>query len=352
MRFRNFIPHSYKPKTLVFLIFFFVSLFVLGTILAGYGSTDLISNGQEEKNRIRMKLNGELIPFEVNDSQPFSLLLSPTVGANFSLNELEEGISLADAYPELGGAYKITTDAFKIQFVDDKLFVSAVIRDSNGNKIAQIVNNEWKLTNPDTLLYWDRNFNAYALEIINSNSVPTFQVLMTGPNQIQIGGFFYTTPEEGIYIYNVEGKHILDTIIYPDLSYDTSYRELHGADIIFLGNQGVSRLESYVGNSTIFQYPALTQPENLGKLASPLFFSDDPYAEVNSKIQIGYYLFYGGGVLAGISITVLPFVIAALIGNRKKRETPPVIIHKHYNYYLDRKQKKRKKRNEKKKKRN
>lgn len=282
----------------------------------------MIPNAQKQKDMIISTINGELIPFEVDPSKPFYLSISPTINATFSFDELKNGISLSDAFPDLSGTYGIAADDFKIEFINGKISVSAIIRDSNGIKIAQIANNTWKMVNPDTLLYWDRNFNAYAFEIINSNNVPTFQVFMTGQNEIQIGGFFYTSPPEGIYIYSLDGIKILTTEIYSDLSYSTGYLEKQGAGFLFLGNRGISGIESLVGDRRIFKYPALNNPENLGKLASSEIPSDNPLAKSDQTLFQGLLMQIFGTIFVFIAGVGIPtFVIESKSKGIKDKRT-------------------------------
>jgi len=284
--------------------------------LAGYGSIDLIPSGQEEKTEAVKALNGEIIPFEIDLNQSFRVCLSPQIDwFNYSIEDLSKGIELRSVLYD-----KIATDQFKIQFIDNRLMVSATIRDSNKNIIAQIVNNTWKTVDPSyQLAFWDRNYNAYAFEIIGSNYIPTFQVIMFGPNKIQIGGLFYLEGGGSIYITPLKNG---DAVIY--VNPPNEHRE---------ENETIT---------TIFNYPCMTKPENLGKMVDPIYPSDDPLAAANSKIQIGYSLFYGGSVLAAFSLTIFSLAIAALFEKRKPQAKPTTIIQHHYNYYLDRKRKKRK----------
>jgi len=196
------------------LIIFLILLLVIGSILTSYGSLDLVPNGEKDKDNAIRALNGEIIPFEIDPTQPFRVMLSSDIDwFTYSIEELAQGIDLNNVLYD-----KIMTDQFKIQFIDNKLSVSANIRDSDGNLIAHIVNNAWKTVDPShQLAFWDRNYNAYAFEIIGSNNKPTFQVIMVGPNRIQVGGLFYTQGGGSIYIAPLSsGDAMLYVNVRPD----------------------------------------------------------------------------------------------------------------------------------------
>ena len=233
---------------------FLVSLLILGAILTTYGGLYLVPTGQQEKNNAEMTLSSEIIPFNVDYTQPFDIMLSSSLHFLYNVSDLANGFDLSTLPPFT--AMKLVPYQLRIRFDNDKMLVSATVRNSNGTIIAQIVDNEWKTVNPDTLLFWDRNYNAYAFEIIGINNRPTLQVIMVGPNAIQIGGLLFTKTGS-VYIAPA-----------PD-----------GADIyVNLGNQ---HREDNATIQTIFQYPCLTDPNNLGKMNNPVYPSSNPLAQAN-----------------------------------------------------------------------
>ena len=289
-----------KRKSLRRLYFFTVvllALFIIGTTLAGYGSLDLIPSGQQEMNRVMEALSGKISPFKVDMTQPFDLMLSPGVTLRYTGLDLSKGFYLNTA-PYFRG-YNLTDSQFQVQFDKDRMYVTANIKDSNNNLIAQIVNNTWTTVNPHyELAFWDRNYNAYAFEIITSDSVPLLQVVMVGPNKIQLGGIFYTKNGRVAFFPAGENAEILQNVTDEELK-----------------NRHID---------LIFEYPALTSPSNMGKMRSPWYYpSSNPLSEPDSKIQTGYILFYFGTILAAVSLTVMSFVIAAIIERRKKPQTIP-----------------------------
>lgn len=254
-----------------------MTLFIIGLILISLGGL-LVTIGFDNRNKAIMTVNGELNPFPVDISKTFHFQLAklPYPDTNltdikFTGKELEEGIDMNQIFPAASGVGSpFTPNQLKIKFVDNKLSVSTILTNSNGTTIAQIVDNQWKTVEPSSLLFWDRNYNAYAFEIIGSNTVPTFQVIMVGPNRIQIGGLFYT--ERGsIYFQPVEDGAVLHV--------NQTDAELVDADI-----------------PTIFRYPALTKEANLGKMNDPYYPSSDPLAIPTWTIITGVILGLFGSI--------------------------------------------------------
>jgi len=189
-----------------------ILLLAIGAFLVPIGGLVTEIGWTNRQNAI-MSMNGELIPFDVDLSKPFDIMLSAGVTFQYSNIDLANGFNLSTIFPF---GINFVDDQFRIQFMNNKISVSADIRNSNNTIIAQIVNNEWKTVSPDTLLFWDRNYNAYAFEIIGSNNIPTLQVIMVGSNRIQIGGLFYTqtgsiyiapAPDGAMMYVNVGEQH-------------------------------------------------------------------------------------------------------------------------------------------------
>jgi hypothetical protein len=88
-----------------------------------------------------------------------------------------------------------------IERIDGKLKLSTKITDENGNLMAEIQKNEWKLSPPPNT--WDRNYRDDALEVIDSKGLVVLQVRML-PSKIQLqgalGGRTLVTWEESGYL--------------------------------------------------------------------------------------------------------------------------------------------------------
>jgi len=251
--------HAWQRRIILLVVGAF--LLPVGSLISGIGWTD--------RQNVIMAMNGELIPFTVDMSKPFDILLSADVTFQYSSLDLANGFNLTTIFPF---NINFTDDQFQIQFINNEMFVSANIRNSDNTLIAQIVNNEWKTVNPDTLLFWDRNYNAYAFEIIGSNNIPTLQVIMVGPNKIQIGGLFYTRTGS-IYIAQAPGG----AVMYVNVGDE---HQEYGKNIL-----------------RIFRYPALTNPSNLGKMLNPIYYSSDPLSESTWMMVFGIVMAALGGIM-------------------------------------------------------
>lgn len=73
---------------------------------------------------------------------------------------------------------------FTVESSDGNIKVSTRITDSDGNLIAKIVRNEWKVFPGRS---WDRNYSDDALEVRDSRGLVVLQV-RTYPDRIQIQG--------------------------------------------------------------------------------------------------------------------------------------------------------------------
>ena len=231
-----------------------IAVLIIGAFLVPIGSAIFVE-GWDLRQRAIMTLNGELNPFPIDLTKPFVVAISKISGnltdKTFSIADLAKGIDLRQIFPA-----NFTSNQFKIDFIDNRLSISADIRNSDGTRIAQIINNEWKTVDPSTLLFWDRNHNAYAFEIIGSDGIPTLQVMIVGPNRIQIGGLFYT--ETGsLYFEPVPDG----AVIY-----------------VNAGNEHRER-NAIVPIPKVFKYPALTNSDNLGKMTDSYYPSSNPLAE-------------------------------------------------------------------------
>ena len=277
-----------RRKSLALLI---ISAFIV--VIAGEVS---YINWEARQNAIDT-LNGQLTPFPIDLSNPFKLLLSQGVVFSYDSVDLSQGFNLTSLFPF---GINFTDSTFSINFVNGKMFVSAEIRDSNNTLIAKIVNNEWKTVNPDTLLFWDRNYNAYAFEIMGLNNIPTLQVIMVGQNEIQIGGLFFTKTGS-IYIAPMKNG---EAMMY-----------------VNVGNQHLEEKDTIY---TIFKYPCLTNSSNLGKMNSSFYPSSDP-------LLLPTILFIGGIAVSSIASITFAFALESYMFQRRvKQESRRIITTKQH----------------------
>jgi hypothetical protein len=233
-------PHiSMRKKTALLALILSVFLVVIGGILGPI-------EWDSRENTISA-MNGELIPFPIDTSKPFNLYLSGGFPIPLSSDDIENGFNLA----QLLYAANLSYNQFTIHFDNSKMYVSAVITNSNNQTIANIHDNNWQTVNPDSLLFLDRNYNAYAFEILGINGIPTIQVVIRGPNEIQIGGLFYTK----------NGRVDIAPMA-------------NGDGMLYLNPTDEQLIKANI--PTLFKYPALTNATNLGKMINPLYPSSDP----------------------------------------------------------------------------
>ena len=64
-----------------------------------------------------------------------------------------------------------------VRMIDRKMYVSTVIRNMNGEIVAQLRDNEWHLNRRN---YYDRNFNEQAIEVVNHSGKVVLQVVNLG----------------------------------------------------------------------------------------------------------------------------------------------------------------------------
>jgi hypothetical protein len=126
----------------------------------------------------------ELIPFQIDSQKEFEVQMG---GFHFmtTTTELSSGLDLSDYIYISSFSYP-----FQVSLSSERLLVSAEIKNANGDIVAKIASNQWSV-NYNPIVTYDRNYNAYALEVIDSDRVPTLQVVMTPENKIFIGGVFY-----------------------------------------------------------------------------------------------------------------------------------------------------------------
>ncbi len=271
-----------KKPTVWVLIF----LTIAGIAIQQYGNF-IYQEAEQQLTDKKRAFNGELSPFEIDLEKPFYLYFGSGTPFHCTAKELVEGINLSNFLTTPWG--NLTSDEFHLDLYNDKFRVSAIIRDSNGNPIVRIINNTWYAVDPSYKLdYCDRNYNAYAFEVITFDYVPILQVAMVGPNEIQLGGLFYT--ENGF-------RRIAPTS--------------NGGATFSYYPKGMS-IEEANKNVTIpllFKYPALTNSSNLGKMENTVYPTTNPLADANSKQQVGLGLQIVGGVMAAIFMAIFPLTL-------------------------------------------
>jgi hypothetical protein len=165
-----------------------------------------------------------------------------------------------------------------IDITGNNLNVSAEIDDSNNVTIAKIANNDLQNVQNSSLVY-DRNYNTFIFEVVDSYLVPILQ--------IRLG------PSNSIYI-----ERIVDTA--------------HGRLLAVPGS--ISSIPS--GNvsgsiNPLFEYPSAS---HLGKTIKPLYDSGDAIENATLEIAFGAFL-----LAIGLVFIVFSLVNYAVIRKEKKK---------------------------------
>lgn len=218
---------------------------------------------------------GELLPFGIDSQKPVEIQCGGvTVG--ITLDQLSEGFDLSRYVNLVGFDYP-----FHVALKDQRFLVSVDVKNANGETVAKIVDNQWSVNNNNVIAY-DRNYNSYAFEAIDSDLVPVIQVVFKPQNRMYLGGFFYSPNWTVLLLPNNT------SVINPSLT-----------DL----NESLPR---------IFKYPS---EENLGKMVEPI-----PYQVSRASTQV----FNLGVVLTAVGIplsiygTVKTDYVQARVGMYRK----------------------------------
>lgn len=274
-------------KLMVFLGAIFIMLTVIGIILHYHGN-NVVFEGRQEKEKILSAYRGTLTPtYSINLSQPFTVSIG-TISTNFTVDELVNGIDLTN-FIHIEVNQKIVIFPVKFTLEGNIIHVYAEIKDENNKTIGKVIDNDWWVANPQsTASVWDRNYNAFAFELIDGNKIPVLQISMRQQNKIDIGFSLYS---QGLpYYFGIT----MGTLI---------------------GQPSDEDLQQ-IRSSTLFLYPS---DDFIGELRDSTGSTNNILADVNKKIQLGNNLAIIGSILAAIfGISVGSFIIAVLRERGKK----------------------------------
>jgi len=220
-------------------------------------------------------------------SQPFTVSIG-TISTNFTVDELVNGIDLTN-FIHIEVNQKIVIFPVKFTLEGNIIHVYAEIKDENNKTIGKVIDNDWWVANPQsTASVWDRNYNAFAFELIDGNKIPVLQISMRQQNKIDIGFSLYS---QGLpYYFGIT----MGTLI---------------------GQPSDEDLQQ-IRSSTLFLYPS---DDFIGELRDSTGSTNNILADVNKKIQLGNNLAIIGSILAAIfGISVGSFIIAVLRERGKK----------------------------------
>jgi hypothetical protein len=157
-----------------------LSLGVLFTIIGPIAiSYSLVLADKESRAMI-----GELLPFRIDSQQPVEVQCGG-FHVMMNMSQLSNGFNLTRIV-NMGFDYP-----FHITLKDQKFLVSVDLKNAIGETVAKIVDNQWAV-NINPVIAHDRNYNAYAFEVIDSNQIPVIQIIFLPENKMYLGGFFYS----------------------------------------------------------------------------------------------------------------------------------------------------------------
>jgi hypothetical protein len=233
-----------------------ITLLAVSILMLVVGATMLVEGqnmtnvGNREKENAILTLKGELMPFEINMSKDFVVLFGG-VGTVCSVQDLANGINLNRSV-NIGVSYPV-----QIRFVNNKLSVSAEIKNADNVTIADTVNNEWT-PSPNPSFVRDRNYNSFAFEVVDSDSIPVLQVIVVGDNRIRVG--LSAFGQGGRVIVTQSGEVYLNP-----------------------SEQAIGEMR----NSTMFKYPSSS---HFGEMVNPISFGGGLLSESARTITVGLIL--------------------------------------------------------------
>lgn len=245
-------------------------LLVLGAFLNNYGNTVLVPDGQQEREKIISAYRGTLTPaYTINTSEPFTVSIG-TISTTYTADEFAAVIDLTKLIHIVENNQTVSLPV-GITFENNIVHVFAEIKDENNEIIGKVVDNDWWTASPQgTASIWDRNYNAYAFELIDGDKMPVLQLLIGQPNRVDIGFSLFS---QGLSFY----FGITTGIIFGSL-----------------GPEDFQRIRS----STLFRYPS---SEHLGELVNSTGYpTSNVLAGANAKIQLGRTLSIVGTIFMAI----------------------------------------------------
>lgn len=166
-------------------LIFGMSLLVIGLPISTFGGF-IAKEGWEKRHRA-----------EITQTRESGILLSPTQKTYPKLKIGNSNIFFNYNGPVGKPLIRTFEDTGLTIWVDKgKMKLSTKIRDKNGDIIAEILSNEWKIK-PDKR--WDRNYNEKALEVKDAKGDIVLQVVME-KDYIQFAAKMYSRKGDGFAI--------------------------------------------------------------------------------------------------------------------------------------------------------
>lgn len=169
----NRIPHA---KVLTFMFIVISALIQVIDVIQQDKEIDKIKyyGTLEPENKILLSTADNTIPkIEIGDSGTIFVWNGP------------QGMNLFTIFDD---------NALKILSENGQIKLSTLIRDKNGNVVAEIVDNEWRSNIRP--ISWDRNYNKHAIEVKDRTGDVILQVRVLN-DRIQFQGKFYSGSGDG-----------------------------------------------------------------------------------------------------------------------------------------------------------
>ena len=164
-----------KARVMLLVIFLGITCLAIGPIVW--------NDGNQLADMETRAMAGKLLPFEIDPQKPIEIQIGG-FHVITDMNRLGEGFNLRQII-DVGSDYP-----FQIKLKDSRLLFSVDIKNANNETIATVLDNEWGV-NYNKVIAHDRNYNSYALEVIDSHLVPVIQIYFTPENKLYAGGVFY-----------------------------------------------------------------------------------------------------------------------------------------------------------------
>jgi len=213
-----------------------VAVIIIGVFLMFFGGV-IWNNASVQRQNALDPIRGQINPqYKIDPSQPIFIFMGGA-GSNFTAQELANGINVS-RFVSFGDF----TFPLQITFGQDgNIQVSTVIADEKGNILANVIDNEWKAPTSGSTQIWDKNYNSYAFEVLDSNKIPVLQIIIGEKNELLIGISLY---HQGIPYFGT---------IPTGFNFFGDY---------YINGLTTSQLED-LRNATIFNYPS---SDHLGEL--------------------------------------------------------------------------------------
>ncbi len=159
--------HNKNKSSVIGIVFNFIrnnlTLGLIITVLI-FGYNEYSKQQDREEAEFQRKINtqtGKIYPYEDKS------IIATKILVGGALMEVKNGVLFTDH----------GTPLVSINKVDGKLFISAIIYDDDGNVIAEILNNEWKI-NPN--FSFDRNYTENLIEVKDNKGDIILQAVNLG----------------------------------------------------------------------------------------------------------------------------------------------------------------------------